>query len=104
MATKTFKGEVIRSEDGSFAERKPNPMTGVLEDTGMMIVGWSLVLMLNDDQQKKFWVSAQGVCYNDAKAVVSGNEVIVNANAQPGQGDRVKWVPVEIKIVDEPKF
>jgi len=96
---KTFQGKVIESKDNSFLDKK----------TGETIVGWGLVLMLTDDIQKRFFISDRNVCYREAKEIVKGNVARVHADAQPGFGDQVKWVPVQIENILEdgqpgPKF
>jgi len=97
MATKVFQGEVIESTDGSFPEKKTNPETGKFEETGMMITGWNITLLLNESSQKRFFISAQNVCYTEAKQVVKGATVRVHADAVPGFKNEPKWVPVQIE-------
>jgi len=87
MATKVFQGEVIKSADGSFPDKKSSET----------IVGWELVVLLDDEHQKRFFVSERNVCYNEAKIIVPGNQVRVHANAEPGFGDAPKWTPVQIE-------
>jgi len=89
MATKAFKGEVIESKDSTFVR------------DGETIVGWSISLMIDEDTQKTFFVSERNLCYPQAKQIVKGNSLLVHADATRGQGDRVKWLPVEIKKLDE---
>jgi len=89
MANKAFKGEVIESKDGSFTDSK----------TGELIVGWNISLMLTEEISKRFFISDRNVCYNEAKALVKGNVVVVHADGQPGFNDRMKWVPIQIEKI-----
>jgi len=91
MATKVFQGEVIESKDGSFPDKRSSEM----------IVGHSITLMLDDERQKRFFVSERNTCYGEAKLIVKGNTVRIHANAEPGFSDAVKWTPVQIEVVRE---
>lgn len=91
MANKAFQGEVIRSEDGSFMPERGDSL----------IVGWKLVLMLNDDLTKEFFVTDRNPCYNEAKQLVKGNTARVHAMAEQGRNERVKWVPAQIEKISD---
>jgi len=101
MANKIFQGEVIESKDASFEGKRFNPETMKTEPSGEIIVGWSLVLLLNENAQKRFFLSDRNLCYNEAKSLVSGNRCRVVCNAQPGGGNEPKWVPIELKKLDD---
>lgn len=88
MATKAFQGEVIKSEQSSFIPDRGD---------GSVIVNWKLVIMLTDELTKEFNITDRNVCYNQAKELVKGNEIIIHANAEPGRNERVKWVPIQIE-------
>lgn len=99
MATKTFQGEVIESKDGSFAEKKQNPDTRKMEETGEMITGWKITILLNESTQRQFFISSRSLCYKEAQQIVKGQTVRVHAHATPGYGTEVKYVPVQLETI-----
>jgi len=89
MPNKAFKGEVIESKDSTFVSN------------GETIVGWTITIMITEELQKTFFFSERNLCYKQAQQVVKGNVLLVHADAVRGNGDKVKWVPIELKKINE---
>lgn len=82
---KTYIGEVIKSEDGSFADK-----------TGEKVTLWRLSLGLSEEKSITFHISADSPIYDDACRQEEGTRLEVVAEAVPTFDGKIKWRAVEI--------
>lgn len=84
---KTFEGEVITSEDGSF-----------VGSDGATISGQRVAIAINEEKSMTFFVSGRDEAFESAKACQEGDIIRVSAKAKETNDGKIKWRALQIEF------